>query len=108
MFDGGQADTGWIELASSLAGWGVQYRVRNGVCTVLVNGTDTIPDATVTTLTSAQLPAAYRPPTLARVGGYFGGFPGVITVDTGGDVSCLHQSGSPRGSVAAVLSYPVD
>lgn len=108
-FNGELADTGWIQLPSSLSGWGIQYRVRNGVCFVLVNGLDTIPDsATPTVLTSSPLPAAYRPPTGARAGAYFGGFPGILTVTAAGHVEVVQQTGASRGSAAAVLSYPVD
>jgi hypothetical protein len=107
-FNGDQADTGWITLPSDVDDWGIQYRVRNGVCTVLVDGGYASTSGTDHTISNANLPAAYRPPANARVGGYFEGHPGVVSVHPGGSVAAIQQSGAGRSSVAAVLSYPVD
>ena len=101
-------DTDWTVLASSLTGWGIKYRRRGFMLTVLVDGGFTSADGTTYALSTANLPTALRPPTTARAGGYFGGYPGSVWVGTDGSVGAQQQSGASRGSVAATITYAID
>lgn len=104
------ADTGWITLPSVLTGGGVYYRVTRGVVYIVIDGVVTTVSGTVLTVSTSSLPVALRPVNPAgqlRAGGYFGGFPGTITVDNTGTVTAVQNSGANRATVAGSLSYPV-
>lgn len=100
-------DTDWIVLPSVVAGsWGIKYRRKSGFVSVVVDGTFTSTSSTSHTISSSALPAAFRPPTFVRTGGYFGAHPGTVSIGTDGVITAIQQSGASRGSVAAHFCYP--
>ena len=107
---GNSADTDWINLTSALTSGVARYRVRGGNVTVQIDGAlTTVSGTTATVVTAANsVPAALRPSVNVRTGGYFGGFPGTISMGSAGDITAVHQSGANRGSVSGVLMYPME
>lgn len=98
----------WTTLASNLSSGTARYTVVAGWVQVQVDGALSIATGTVATVTTAALPAELRPSIQVRTGGYFGGYPGTLTMTVNGVVTAMHQSGATRGSVSGVISYPVE
>lgn len=100
-------DSGWVNFTSALTSGFARYRNFNGTVHIQVDGGGTTVSGTILTINTVALPAALRPTANVRSGGYFGGHPGSITMDTAGNVSVLQQSGANRTSIAGYLSYLV-
>ena len=99
-------DTGWVNMSSAVTGI-TKYRVLNGVVSLQVDGSFNSTSGTTHTLTTAPLPAAYRPAVQARAAGYFAGFAGILTVDSGGNLTAVQNSGTGKASVSGIVIYPL-
>lgn len=102
------SDTGWVTLPSIVGGaWGIQYRCIDNVVTVIVDGSFASTSGTSDVISTSNLPSQYRPPTIARTGAYFSGYPGTLSITANGVVTALQQSGAGRASISATMTYVV-
>lgn len=99
-------DPGWTTFTSTVTGTS-RYRQVGNLVYVQVDGTVDIPSGSVQTLSTAPLPAAVRPSVVTRQGVSCTGYPGVLSVDTAGNVQIIQQTGATRTSVSGVMSYPL-
>lgn len=96
------ADVPLTTLATS-----IKYQVKDRWVWIWVDGSFTTVSGTTLTLGTNIIPAAHRPAGNVRSGGYFGGFPGEISVDVNGTLSAVQQTGANRASISGFLLYPI-
>lgn len=103
-------DVAWTALSgSAVSGFGVQYKVKNGMVIVQVDGGIAMPgNTTGVDLASGTIPTALRPPSVSvRGGAYFTGRAGIIGVSTGGVVTAWQATGVATSSCGGTVSWPV-
>jgi hypothetical protein len=99
----------WTSMTSALTSGTARWSLVSGMVTVQIDGAmNTTSGTTAIVVTVANsVPASLRPTANVRMGGYFGGHPGTVSITGSGEVSALQQSGAVRGSVSSTLMYPV-
>lgn len=100
-------DAGWTTFASSVTGVS-RYRQINSTGYIHVDGTVSTTSNVILNVSNAPLPASMWPTAAAmRAGAYFAGYPGVMSIDTAGNVTAIQTTGAAKTSLSCILAYPL-
>lgn len=103
-------DIDWVNMTSNLTSGTARWMLRGGYVTIQIDGAMTTVSGTNAVVVTAanSVPASLRPVgSVVRQGGYFGGYPGTVSITTTGEISAVQQTGANRGSVSSTFPYPV-